>query len=253
MMPRASALTVISSKGTDWKQWADRINTAWQKSVEGIIDAGRLLIEAKEDLSHGSFESMVQLSLNFGPRTAQRLMAVAGNPILSNPTHGSHLPPSWRTLSELTRIDKKLGEGTLAKWLGDGTVTPKTERKDIAALLTADKPSSSKSKRKPKRHPRPNYESAETQHDRDLRALRGLWEATCESAREEFRRDGEHVQTMPAPAKGAFIEQLKKLSKSKQVDELFDVFDALNLMLTNDFGVSVATFGKSNAAMRVKH
>ena len=43
-----------------------------------------------------------------------------------------------------------------------------------------------KSKRA-KRHPRPVLNSpTETQHDRDLRALLGVWESTCESAREAF-------------------------------------------------------------------
>jgi len=44
-----------------------------------------------------------------------------------------------------------------------------------------------KAKSKRKRHARPNLTSpAETQHDRDLRALLGVWESTCESAREAF-------------------------------------------------------------------
>lgn len=44
-----------------------------------------------------------------------------------------------------------------------------------------------KAKSKRTRHPRRNLNSpAETQHDRDLRALLGIWEAACESARAEF-------------------------------------------------------------------
>lgn len=44
-----------------------------------------------------------------------------------------------------------------------------------------------KAKSKRKRHARPQLNSpTETQHDRDLRALLGVWESTCESAREEF-------------------------------------------------------------------
>lgn len=48
-----------------------------------------------------------------------------------------------------------------------------------------------KSKSKRTRSPRPNFNnSEETQHDRDLRMLLGVWEAACESAREEFLIDG---------------------------------------------------------------
>lgn len=46
-----------------------------------------------------------------------------------------------------------------------------------------------KSTRKRKRHKRPDYSSPnESQHDRDLRMLTGVWEAACESARREFLR-----------------------------------------------------------------
>lgn len=42
-------------------------------------------------------------------------------------------------------------------------------------------------KSKRRRHARPNFNSSEeTQHDRDLRMLLGVWHAACESARAEF-------------------------------------------------------------------
>jgi hypothetical protein len=34
--------------------------------------------------------------------TAERLMAIADNQVISNADHGRYLPPSWRTLYELT-------------------------------------------------------------------------------------------------------------------------------------------------------
>lgn len=44
-----------------------------------------------------------------------------------------------------------------------------------------------KTKSKRRRHPRLNQTTpADSQHDRDLRMLLGVWEAACESAREEF-------------------------------------------------------------------
>jgi hypothetical protein len=184
-MIKAKKFNVVSG-GTDWKSWADSINDAWQKSVEGVLEAGRLLLAAKEQLQHGTFENMVQLELNFGPRTARHLMAIADNPTLSNRNHGSVLPPSWRTLAELDKAERKLGEGTIARWLEDGTVTPKTERKEIAALIAPDK-ADKKEPEKRKRHPKPEFNSPDdTQHDRDLRALLGIWESACETARKEF-------------------------------------------------------------------
>lgn len=59
--------------------YAAKINAAWQKSLEGILEAGRELIAAKADpdLPHGEFEAMIGSDLLFGASTAQRLMKIA--------------------------------------------------------------------------------------------------------------------------------------------------------------------------------
>jgi hypothetical protein len=176
---------VVEFGQADWKVWADRINDAWQKSINGILESGRLLIRAKDKLDHGNFEKMIQSELNFGENTAQRLMNIARNPTLANPDHGQLLPPSWRTLDELDRAERKLGEGTISRWLAEGTVTPKTERREIVALIAP--PKRAKTEYKRKRHRKPQYHSPEeTVHDLDLRALLGIWESACESARRAF-------------------------------------------------------------------
>ena len=84
--------------------WASRIAAAWQKSRESIIEVGNLLIEAKSALPHGEFEAMVASELPFGARSAQRLMVIAGDVRLTNPTHVSLLPASWGTLYALTKL-----------------------------------------------------------------------------------------------------------------------------------------------------
>jgi len=56
-------------------------------------------------LPHGEFGAMCESKLPFSDRTAQRLMAIAEDPRLSNPTHVSYLPSSWGTLYELTKLD----------------------------------------------------------------------------------------------------------------------------------------------------
>ena len=40
--------------------YADRINTAWLKTVPSIIEAGKWLVEAKASLPHGEFLPMVE-------------------------------------------------------------------------------------------------------------------------------------------------------------------------------------------------
>lgn len=109
--------------------WHDRIVAAWRASVQGILDCGRLLVEAKAALPHGAFGAMVE-GLPFGARTAQRLMAIAEDQRLSNATHGSHLPANWRTLYELSRLDDETFDARLA----DGTIRPEMDRRDITTI-----------------------------------------------------------------------------------------------------------------------
>jgi hypothetical protein len=92
-----------------------------------------MLIEAKAELPHGEFATMVQRKLNFDPSTARRLMIIAEHPAISNRAHGHALPSSWRTLYELT----KLPADELKTALAEGTVNPKTQRKDVAAMMQA--------------------------------------------------------------------------------------------------------------------
>lgn len=109
------------------KAWAERINAAWQSSVDGILETGRLIIAAKDALEHGAFTEMVKQMLPFGPRTAQRLMAVGADTRLANPTHVSHLPASWGTLYELT----KLTDDQFDAQFKAGKIRPDIERREV--------------------------------------------------------------------------------------------------------------------------
>ena len=118
---------IVGSTGA----WADRITDCWRQSVEAIIDTGRLLSEAKSALGHGTFSKLIHEELPFSARTAQRLMAIASDPRLTDATHVSLLPPHWGTLYELTRLD----DGQFAHRIADGTIRPDMDRKDIATAV----------------------------------------------------------------------------------------------------------------------
>ena len=85
--------------------YANRIAAAWSQSIDGIIEVGRVLIEAKAALPHGGFEIMVRDRCPFGARSARCLMAIANHEVISNRNHGSELPVSWRTLYELAKFE----------------------------------------------------------------------------------------------------------------------------------------------------
>ena len=91
------------------------------------MERGRLLSEAKDELERGSFEAMVRRHFDLG--TARMYRIVAAHPIISNRCHGNTLPPSLRTLFELTKLPIEV----LKAKLSDGSVNPRTERKDVAA------------------------------------------------------------------------------------------------------------------------
>lgn len=112
------------------RDFGAKITAAWQKTVEAIFEVGQLLCEAKAALPHGEFEAMVEKSCPFNIRTAQRLMQIASNEVLSEATHGSHLPASWRTLHELARWEPK----ELRHALSNHWIKPELERREVEPL-----------------------------------------------------------------------------------------------------------------------
>jgi hypothetical protein len=125
---RAALARLQPQPGADHHVWAARITACWRASVEAILEVGRLLIAAKEALPHGQFGPMIKSELPFTESTAQRLMTIAADQRLSNPAHVQHLPPSWGTLYELT----KLPDDEFEAKISDGTIRPDMMRRDLA-------------------------------------------------------------------------------------------------------------------------
>lgn len=113
--------------------WAAKINAAWHSSVEGIIEAGRLLTKAKADLEHGQFMLMVKRELPFKQRTANMLMGIAKDERLTNSQYVANLPPHWGTLYDLT----KLSDAAFDRQMKDGTIRPDMQRKHVVPEVVA--------------------------------------------------------------------------------------------------------------------
>jgi N6-adenosine-specific RNA methylase IME4 len=112
-------------------EYAERIIGCHQRTLEAIVEAGALLIQAKENLPHGDLEGMIERDLPFGPRHARRLMAIASDQRIANRTHVSVLPEAVGTLYELTKLD----DPTFERRIADGTIRPDMVRQDIAQAL----------------------------------------------------------------------------------------------------------------------
>jgi len=125
-----------------------RFRNALKKSVAGIIEAGQVLIEAKKRIEYGRFTDWVDRELRFGapPKTGSRdanlrqaemLMLLARNEVIANPCHWHALPPSIRTLYELTQVDKT----RLLKLIKKGEVHAGTTREEAIGFQPKSKPS----------------------------------------------------------------------------------------------------------------
>ena len=123
----AAAGAIICDQTYEVEAWARRIGGAWQKSIDAIFETGRLISEAKAALPHGAFGKMIENDLPFGADAAQRLMAIAADTKLTNAEHVRHLPPSWGTLYELSKLDTE----TFTRRIKEGTIRPDMLRREV--------------------------------------------------------------------------------------------------------------------------
>jgi hypothetical protein len=103
---------------TELDQWRTSIESAWQKSVESVIEVGRLVKQAKEEL--GSSYALLETQLPFSSTVAAFLVKIAEHPVLSDSQYYSKLPNGYNTLYYLASVD----EETLKEQLDKGEVTP---------------------------------------------------------------------------------------------------------------------------------
>ncbi len=122
----------------DRAAWRRMIADQWRASVDAIVQVGRLLTDAKAALPHGEFGTLIERELPFSARTAERLMRIASDPRLSNPTTLSLLPPHWGTLYELT----KLSDPMFKRLIDEAVICPELTYAAAASLaqLSDDRP-----------------------------------------------------------------------------------------------------------------
>jgi N6-adenosine-specific RNA methylase IME4 len=114
-------------------QWAKTIAEHWRGGVESIIATGAALVKAKAELDHGEFLKMIKADLPFKRTTAHMLMAIATDDRLANVQRIEHLPLSWGTLYDLTKLtDEKLEEAFASR-----AIHPEMERSEVVALKLA--------------------------------------------------------------------------------------------------------------------
>lgn len=126
-------LAIVPDADTSVNQWASRIRAAEARTVEAIIATGRVLIECRAAIHYGGFKQPLS-EAGMEIRTAQRFMAIAHHPVISNTTHVSHLPTTWGTLYELSRVAPPV----LEKAIAQGDVRPEMSRADAERVVRMD-------------------------------------------------------------------------------------------------------------------
>lgn len=117
----------IGDNRRDWKYYDEKLAALHCNDVANIIERGCVLIQAKEELEHGAYEATVKR--HFDLSYARKLRIIAAHPVIANRSHANALPPSAETLYLLT----KLPNDVLIAKLNDGSITPKLQRKEVAA------------------------------------------------------------------------------------------------------------------------
>ena len=112
-------------------KYAQRITACQRKGVASIIECGRLLIAAKDELKHGEFLKMIENNLPFKRSTAQALMKIASDGRITKNQHAGCLPAHWSTLIKLTQLPDAAFEAQIA----DGTIHPGLERRPAVEMI----------------------------------------------------------------------------------------------------------------------
>jgi hypothetical protein len=116
---------------------ARRGTQKWQETVATIIAFGQFLIDAKVAAGHGNFSRLfkdhakpVDPPMPITQRTGEKVMKIAKNPALANPTNWSSLPIATDTLDVLSPLPEKFIESYIAR----GFVSPDMTGIDARAL-----------------------------------------------------------------------------------------------------------------------
>ena len=112
-------------------KYAQRIINCQRKSIESIVECGRLLIAAKDELKHGEFLKMIENKLPFKRSSAQALMKIAADGRITKYQHAGCLPAHWSTLVKLTQLPDAAFEARIA----DGTIHPGLERRPAVEMV----------------------------------------------------------------------------------------------------------------------
>ena len=119
------------------------ITSAWNKAAMSIIEVGRQLNEAQNDLSKIEFRQLkreLEDQRIMSSSTITKLKMIANNVVLTKEENQKYLPPSYETLYLLSRIE----ENELSEAFENQLISTETQRNNISNIFGYQKQTSSK-------------------------------------------------------------------------------------------------------------
>jgi len=111
---------------------AARIGAAWRRGVEAILETGRLMAQAREDLGDDDWAALL-VTLPFGPRYAQMLVRIGADKRLTK--HVSLLPTDTLIIYNLTQLTEERFDELRAA----DAIHPGMARGDLDTLVKQEK------------------------------------------------------------------------------------------------------------------
>jgi N6-adenosine-specific RNA methylase IME4 len=116
--------------------WAGRVRASMRETFTGVLETGKILIQAKAALPHRQWLPMLEKA-GLKPRTAQVWMAVACNPQFANASPDSLLPPCVTTLNWISRLPEDVYQRLLAEGVINSTVSGTVIKEQLRELKQA--------------------------------------------------------------------------------------------------------------------
>jgi hypothetical protein len=116
------------------EQFQFGIVASWRKVASSIMETGRLLLQAEEQLDRAGFSTIRKHLVENGimsETVISKLLKIARNSVLSAPDNVPLLPGSYATLYVLAGKDPVEVQTALA----EGKITPLTQLKDVTDLF----------------------------------------------------------------------------------------------------------------------
>ncbi|CAN1538688.1 hypothetical protein MCEGE11_01685 [Sphingomonadaceae bacterium] len=116
------------------EQFQFGIVASWRKVASSIMETGRLLLQAEEQLDRAGFSTIRKHLVENGimsETVISKLLKIARNTVLSAPDNVLLLPGSYATLYVLAGKDPVEVQSALA----EGKITPLTQLKDVTDLF----------------------------------------------------------------------------------------------------------------------